>query len=362
MALIPGDGVGPEVMAEALPLLAWARARGRDIEQLVMPYGADHFLATGETLPEAAYAELRDGCDAILFGAVGDPRLPDGRHAEAILLRLRQGLDLTVNFRPCGRIVPGPGPSLDLEVFRENTEGPYCLQGSTEPGRAVDLAIHTEPAVRRLLVAAFQRADLRGLPLTLAHKANVLKHGHGLWLRMFEEVRRDYPGVAARGMHADAMLCALVQEPGAFGIIAADNYLGDLISDLCAAFIGGMGVAPSLSWAPHRPFRCAVLAEPVHGSAPDIAGQGLANPVGMLLSTALLFRHLGWEGEAAEVEAAVSATLDSGAKTRDLGGSLSTSAMGKAIRDRLSWSITTKATAKSANRPSGAQKESGKAG
>lgn len=335
MALIPGDGVGPEVMAEALPLLAWARARGRAIEPLILPYGADHFLATGETLPEAAYAELRDGCDAILFGAVGDPRLPEGRHAEAILLRLRQGLDLTVNFRPCRRIVPGPGPSLDLEVFRENTEGPYCLQGSTEPGRAVDLAIHTEPAVRRLLVAAFQRADRRSLPLTLAHKANVLKHGHGLWLRVFEETRKDFPGVTAKAMHADAMLCALVQDPATFGVIAADNYLGDLISDLCAAFIGGMGVAPSLSWAPHRPFRCAVLAEPVHGSAPDIAGRGLANPVGMLLSTALLFRHLGWEAEAREVEEATTKALSAGAKTRDLGGALSTAEMGKAIRDRL---------------------------
>jgi 3-isopropylmalate dehydrogenase len=323
-------------MAEALPLLAWMRARGRAIEQLTLPFGADHFLATGETLPETASAELRDGCDAILFGAVGDPRIPDGCHAEAILLRLRQGLELTVNFRPCVRIVPGPGPSLDLEVFRENTEGPYCLQGSTEPGRAVDLAIHTEPAVRRLLVAAFQRADLRGLPLTLAHKANVLKHGHGLWLRVFEEVRRDYPRVTAHAMHADALLCALVQDPAAFSVITADNYLGDLISDLCAAFIGGMGVAPSLSWAPHRPFRCAVLAEPVHGSAPDIAGQGLANPVGMLLSTALLFRHLGWESEAEAVETAVSGALVAGAKTKDLGGTLSTSEMGKAIRDRLS--------------------------
>ncbi len=335
MALIPGDGVGPEVMAEALPLLAWAVSRGRALQLLPLPYGAEHCLATGETLPEAAFVEVRDGCDAILFGAVGDPRIPDGRHAEAILLRLRQDLDLTVNFRPCRRLVPGPGPSLDLEVFRENTEGPYCLEGSTEPGRAVDLAIHTEPAVRRLLAAAFQRAVLRRRPLTLAHKANVLKHGHGLWLRLFEELRGEYPQVDARAMHADALLCALVQAPGTFGILAADNYLGDLISDLCAAFIGGMGVAPSLSWAPHQPFRCAVLAEPVHGSAPDLAGQGLANPVGMLLSTALLFRYLGWEEEATGVEAAVLSALAAGAKTRDLGGTLSTSEMGKAIHDRL---------------------------
>lgn len=335
IAVIPGDGVGGEVMAEALPCLDWARARGRSIQAQSLPYGASHYLATGETLPDAAFADLRDGYDAILFGAVGDPRIPDGRHAEEILLRLRQGLELTVNFRPCHASLPGHDPDLDIEVFRENTEGPYCLQGSTEPGRAVDLAIHTEPAIRRLLLAAFQHAAARRRPLTLAHKANVLKHGHGLWLRVFEELRREQSEVAAQDMHADALLCALVRNPRAFGVIAADNYLGDLISDLCAAYIGGMGVAPSISWAPHRPFRCSALAEPVHGSAPDIAGKGLANPVGMILSTALLFRHLGWEPEAVAVEAAVSAALESGAKTLDLGGHLSTSAMGTAIRDRL---------------------------
>ncbi|MBK8788861.1 MAG: hypothetical protein IPO28_01435 [Holophagaceae bacterium] len=133
-------------MAEVLPCLEWVKSRGRRLQSLTLPYGADHCLATGETLPEAAFAELRDGCDAILFGAVGDPRLPGGQHAEAILLRLRQGLDLTVNFRPCHAWVSSGQPPFDLEVFRENTEGPYCLQGSTEPGRAVDLAIHTESA------------------------------------------------------------------------------------------------------------------------------------------------------------------------------------------------------------------------
>jgi 3-isopropylmalate dehydrogenase len=300
-----------------------------------LPFGADHFLETGETLAEDSFQDLRDGFDGLLFGAVGDLRIPDGRHAEEILLRLRQGLELTVNFRPCHPLFRGSGPDLHIEVFRENTEGAYCLQGSTEEGRAVDLAIHTEPAVRRLLQAAFRRAEDIHCPLTLAHKANVLKHGHGLWMRLFEELRRDHPDVSARAMHADALLCALVQNPLPFGVIAADNYLGDLISDLCAAFVGGMGVAPSISWAPHRPFRCSALAEPVHGSAPDIAGLGLANPVGMFLSTALLFRHLGWEAEATALEGAVSDALQSGAKTRDLGGALSTSAMGSAIRSHL---------------------------
>lgn len=322
-------------MAEATPLLDWASTRGRRLEIVRLPYGADHFLATGETLPESAYRDLRDGCDAILFGAVGDPRVPDGRHAEDILLRLRQGLELTVNFRPCHPLPGMRGEGLQLEIFRENTEGAYCLQGSTEPGRAVDLAIHTEPAVRRLLEAAFNRAQAWGRPLTLAHKANVLKHGHGLWMRVFQELRAAHPQVDARGMHADALLCALVQDPHPFGVIAADNYLGDLISDLTAAFAGGMGTAPSLSWAPHRPFRCSALAEPVHGSAPDIAGKNLANPVGMILSTALLFRHLGWEPEAAAVEEAVAAALLGGARTRDLGGNLGTAEMGRAIRDRL---------------------------
>jgi 3-isopropylmalate dehydrogenase len=335
IALIPGDGAGPEVMAEAEPLLDWARARGRRLEAERLPHGADHFLATGETLPEAAYADLRDGFDAILFGAVGDPRVPDGRHAEEILLRLRQGLELTVNFRPCRPLQGTRMAGLHLEVFRENTEGAYCLQGSSEPGQAVDLAVHTEGAVRRLLQAAFLRARARGCTLTLAHKANVLKHGHGLWLRVFQDLRATNPDVPARGMHADALLCALVQDPMPFGVIAADNYLGDLISDLTAAFAGGMGTAPSLSWAPHQPFRCAVLAEPVHGSAPDIAGQGLANPAGMILSTALLFRHLGWEAEAVAVEEAVAAAMRDGARTRDLGGSLSTAEMGTAIRAHL---------------------------
>lgn len=335
IALIAGDGIGPEVMAEVRPCLAWAAARGRDLEVLDLPHGADHCLATGETLDEATFALLRDTCDGILLGAVGDPRIPDGRHAEAILLRLRRDLELGVNFRPC-RPRAGAGPAgVDLEVFRENTEGPYCLQGSTEPGRAVDLAVHTEAAVDRLLEAAFQRAGDRGRPLALAHKANVLKHGHGLWMRCFQAARTRHPRVEARALHADALLCALVQDPTAFAVIAADNYLGDLISDLTAAYMGGLGTAPSLSWAPHRPWRCTALAEPVHGSAPDLAGRGQANPVGMFLSTALLFRHLGWEAEASALETAVEGALVAGARTRDLGGTHSTAEAGAAVRSRL---------------------------
>ena len=342
LALIPGDGIGPEVMAEALPLLDWARGRGRDLAWEVQPWGAERFLTTGETLPEAAFEEIRDDCDAVLFGAVGDPRVPGSRHAEEILLRLRQGLELGVNFRPCApasdALVPIKGVAADairIEVFRENTEGPYCLRGRSESSAAVDEAHHSEAAVRRLLEAAFARAEATGRPLLLAHKANVLKHGHGLWMRIFEALRADHPGVKASAMHADALLCALVQHPADFGVIAGDNFIGDLVSDLTAAFTGGMGLAPSLSHAPHRPFRCAALAEPVHGSAPDLVGMGKANPGGMILSTALLFRHLGWEAEARSIEASASKALQAGMATPDLGGRLTTKEMGAALRAGL---------------------------
>jgi 3-isopropylmalate dehydrogenase len=329
IAIIPGDGIGPEVMQGVYPLLAWAQKRGRKLEWSVFPYGAEHFLLTGEALSDTHFAALRDGFDAILFGAVGDPRIPDGQHAERLLLRLRQELQLHVNFRPCAPLldahVPlkGVGASeIQIEVFRENTEGPYCLRGFTERDRAVDEAVHTSKAIRLLLQAAFERALERGCSLTLAHKANVLKHGHGLWMRIFEEVRGGFPGVPARGMHADALLCALVQDPRGFGVLAADNFIGDLVSDLLAGFQGGMGMAPSASWAPHRPYRCSALFEPVHGSAPDIAGKDLANPLGMILSTALFFQHMGWDTEAQGIVGVVKDILTEGAGTRDIGGTL----------------------------------------
>lgn len=342
IAIIPGDGIGPEVMAGVYPLLDWARRRGRELEWTAFPYGADHYLAIGETLSEGHFAELRDGYDAILFGAVGDGRIPDGRHAEQILLRLRQGLELHVNHRPCSPFLDEHVPlksvghdDLHIEVFRENTEGPYCLKGRTSGDTAVDEAVHTARAIRILLTAAFERAAGRGCQLTLAHKANVLKHGHGLWMRVFQELREAFPHVQASGMHADALLCALVQDPRRFGVIAADNYVGDLVSDLLAGFQGGMGMAPSASWAPHRPFRCNALFEPVHGSAPDIAGRGMANPMGMVLSTGLLFRHLGWKEEAERVPQAIGEVLRAGLATPDLGGTSTCQEIQQAIMARL---------------------------
>lgn len=342
IAVIAGDGIGPEVMAEAVPILEWARGRGRDVEWKALPYSADHYLDTGETLPDWAFQDIRDAFDAVLFGAVGDPRVPDGAHAEGILLRLRRGLELGVNFRPCEPMldhhVPLKGVKADevhLEVFRENTEGPYCLVGRSELGWAVDEAHHSEIAVDTVLRAAFQRVSLRKCPLTLAHKANVLKHGHGLWLRVFRQLQLEFPGISSHAMHADALLCALVQNPRAFGVIVADNLFGDLISDLLAAFQGGMGLAASANVAPNRPFRCSGLFEPVHGSAPDLAGKGTANPCGMILSTGLMLRHLGWDTEASLVEGAVRQALEDGMATPDIGGKLTTAEMGRGIHSRL---------------------------
>lgn len=349
IAVIPGDGIGTEVIAEALPILSWAQRQGREVEWKCFPHGAEHCLSSGETLSDATFMRLRDDFDAILFGAVGDPRIPDGHHAEAILLRLRKDLHLRVNHRPCApmadALVPLKGiaaADIHLEVFRENTEGPYCLEGELTELGATDFAVHTEAAVSCLMREAFKRAKALGAPLTLAHKANVLKFGHGLWLRIFREMQSEFPSVQSNGMHADALLCALVQRPRDFGVIAADNFIGDLISDLLAAFQGGMGLAASANLAvagdpdfAGRPFRCTGLFEPVHGSAPDIAGKGIANPAGAILSTALLFRHLGWDEAADTVEASVKQALQGGAATRDLGGTLTTTEMGRSLRAGL---------------------------
>lgn len=347
VAIIAGDGIGPEVIAAAKPLLDWARARGRELEAVEYPFGADHFLATGETLPDESFAAIRDDFDAILFGAVGDRRVPDGRHAEAILLRLRRDLELIVNHRPCHPIADVLVPikcigssEIYIDVLRENTEGPYCLQGSTKhegkpEERAVDLAIHTRATVEQLLLHAFLMARRRGGNLVVAHKANVLKHGHGVWLRALERLKSQFTDVSARAQLADALFHDLIRDPRAYRVIAADNMLGDLLTDALAAFQGGLGFAASANLAPCARFRCTALFEPLHGSAPDLVGTGRANPCGAILCTALLFRHLGWDAEAVGVEAAVKDAVRAQEITPDAGGRLTTREVGAAIFQRL---------------------------
>lgn len=342
VALIPGDGIGPEVMAPVGRLLEWARAKGLPLTWEWMPYGAEHYLRTGEALSESAFEHLRDHCDAILFGAVGDPRIPDGRHADALLLRLRRDLELGINYRPNRPVPPGLSPlktetvSLELmEVFRENTEGPYVLKGRRDVALGIDEAWHSTVAIDRILEVTFARARQRNCRLTMAHKGNVLKYGHGLWLERFEVCRQRYPDVEAETQHADALLCLVVQNPRAFPLVVADNFLGDLISDLLAGLHGGMGLAPSASWAPHRPYRCHALFEPVHGSAPSLVGRDQANPMGALGSLAMCFRWAGWPEGAVCLEMALDQALNLAALTPDLGGKGTGSSLGNWIIDRV---------------------------
>lgn len=350
LAIIPGDGIGPEVMAQAIPLLDWLCESGHELEWQIFEFGAERYLKTGLTLTNSEFDLIKDSFDAIIFGAVGDPRVPDNRHSEEILLRLRHDLELVVNFRSCfpllEELIPIKGKNCDdikVEFFRENTEGPYIMQGESFVDRAIDLALHTKTAVEILLHEAFQRAKKRNCQLHLAHKANVIKHGHGLWMRVFHDIKAHYPEVDAKDIHADALMCALLVDPSQFGVIAGDNLIGDLASDLLAALQGGMGMAPSVSYAPERfknqstgkSFRCKALFEPVHGSAPSLAGTGKANPLGMIQCIAMFCEHYGYPKESERILGAVRDALLEGFKTPDLGGYHNTESVGRAVREKL---------------------------
>jgi 3-isopropylmalate dehydrogenase len=345
IAFIPGDGIGPEVVREAERVLAACSAAGLaelDIESF--PHGAEHYLATGETLSDASFARLRDEFDAVLLGAVGDPRVPDGRHARDILLGLRFRLDLYVNYRPARLRLPELSPlrsaedsPIDFVIFRENTEGLYTGAGRVEnegtpDERAVSEAIATRRGVERIVRAAFEHARTRDRRrLTLGDKANAVPHVYGLWRRVFAEVATDYPDVEAETRYVDALAMQLVREPQRFDVIVTSNLLGDILSDLAAELIGGMGLAPSANLNPGR----HALYEPVHGSAPDLVGSGTANPMAAILSCALLMRHAGVAEAATRIESAVDEALRAGVRTPDVGGSSSTSEVGTWIARRL---------------------------
>jgi len=345
IGLLPGDGIGPEVVAEARRVLEAVVTAGlAELSFREFPHGADHWLATGETLGEEAFAALRDETDAILLGAVGDPRVPDNRHAHDILLGLRFRLDLYVNFRPArlraARLSPlrraGEAP-VDFVIFRENTEGAYvgaggCLREGTPHETAVSENVATRYGVERIVRAAFEYAEDRGRSrVTLADKANAIPHVYGLWRRVFRQVAEEYPGIEAEERYVDALAMELVRSPERFSVIVTDNLFGDILSDLAAELIGGMGLAPSANYRPGGPG----LYEPVHGSAPDIAGRGEANPMAAILSAALLLEHAGATEAARQVDAAVTSALEEDVMTPDLGGDCSTSEVGDWIADRI---------------------------
>jgi 3-isopropylmalate dehydrogenase len=341
IAVIPGDGIGRDVTAEAVKVLrAVSSAAGKPLDLETLPYGAEHYLATGVTLPPGEYTRLRDDYDAIFIGAVGDPRVPDQRHARDILLGIRFELDLYVNYRPIRlldeRLCPLKGRTprdIDFVVFRENTEGLYAgvggrFKAGTPDEIAVQEEINTYKGVHRIITHAFEFARARGLTrVCMADKSNAMAQGHALWQRVFREVAAGFPGIEARHVYIDALALFLVTEPMAFQVIVTNNLFGDIITDLGAALQGGLGMAASANLHPGR----TSMFEPVHGSAPPLAGRNIANPVGAILSAALMLETLGWTSEAHAVEQAVAQAVAARQVTADAGGTLGTRETGDAI-------------------------------
>ncbi|MGO4803811.1 3-isopropylmalate dehydrogenase [Arthrobacter sp. 2MCAF15] len=343
LAVIPGDGIGPEVTAEALKVLEKAAAaEGIVLQQTHYKLGAEHWLETGETLPAATLADLRTR-DAILFGAVGaapgDTRIPSGVIERELLLKLRFSLDHFVNLRPSrlyasvGSPLANPG-EIDFIVVREGTEGPYVgnggtLRAGTPHEVATEVSLNTAHGVERVVRDAFRRANERPRKkLTLVHKHNVLVFAGQLWKRTVEAVAQEFPEVTHDYLHVDAATIFMVTDPARFDVIVTDNLFGDIITDLAAAVTGGIGLAASGNLNMDR--TAPSMFEPVHGSAPDIAGQQKADPTAAILSAALLLDHLGFTAAARKIEAAVTADVEA----RD-GAFRSTSEVGDAIAAAL---------------------------
>jgi 3-isopropylmalate dehydrogenase len=342
LAVIPGDGIGPEVVAEALKVLNEVVP---SVELTNYDLGATRWHATGELLPESVLGELRQ-YDAILLGAVGDPTVPSGILERGLLLRLRFELDHHVNLRPA-KLYPGvrsplanPG-SIDMVVVREGTEGPYVgnggiLRKDTEHEIATEVSLNTAFGVRRVVEDAFTRAESRPRKhLTLLHKTNVLAHAGSLWSRMVEEVSLSHPDVSVSYMHIDAAMIHLVNDPSRFDVIVTDNLFGDIVTDLSAAVTGGIGLAASGNLDATR--RNPSMFEPVHGSAPDIAGQGIADPTAAVLSVALMLDHLGHREAARRIEASVAFDL----ATRDQASPGATYAIGDRLAALVSSNVRT---------------------
>ncbi len=321
LALIPGDGIGTEVVAEAMKVLAAiAPAADLDIEATEYDLGARRYNETGELLPDAVVEELR-GYDAILLGAIGDPSVAPGILERGVLLPLRFVMDHHVNLRPV-RLYPGvagplagKGPEdIDFVVCREGTEGPYVgaggsLRRGTPHEVATEVSINTEFGAERIIRDAFERATRRRNKVTLVHKTNVLVHAGSLWQRTFDLVAKEYPGVETDYCHVDAASMYFLTNPERFDVIVTDNLFGDILTDIGAAIVGGIGLAASGNIDPSR--TNPSMFEPVHGSAPDIAGQGKADPTATVMSLAMLLDHVGEPVAAGWVEAAVAADLAS---------------------------------------------------
>ena len=361
IAVIPGDGIGKEVTPVAVKAVQAAAAKHkRPLEFVHFDWGADKYLRDNITLPPGAVEMLRDEFDAILFGALGDPRVPSNQHAADILLGLRFKLDLFVNARPTELLHPRYTPLRDITcndiqliVFRENTEGLYVgMGGFFKKGTPEEIAtqedVNSRKGVERIIRHAFEyaRAHCAGsagfqpvrpgstkpLRVCMSDKSNAMTYAGDLWQRVFKSVRAEYPEVESRHLYIDTLSMELVRDPRQFDVIVTNNLFGDIISDLAAQLAGGLGLAPSANIHPGR----TSLFEPVHGSAPNIAGKGIANPFGAVLTSGLLMEFLGWNGEAQLLKQAVKSALHDNVTTPDLGGSKSTADLSDYLTNHIS--------------------------
>jgi 3-isopropylmalate dehydrogenase len=339
VAVVPGDGAGKEVVPEAVKVL---RAVGADLEFEDFDIGADRYLATGVALDDATFEQLK-AADAILFGAVGDPRV-DEHYAAGVLLRIRFEMDLWANLRPARlqdeRLSPLRDPrrrQVDLLVVRENTEGAYIGAGgrfkkNTPDEVAIQEDINTYKGVNRILEHAFSQARRE---VCMVDKSNAMGFAGGLWQARWKALAPSHPELASRHLYSDACAMELVRDPSQFDVIVTGNLFGDLLSDLGAQLVGGMGVAPSANLNPDTG---QGLYEPVHGSAPSLAGRGIVNPVGAILSSAMMLAQLGLRAESEAIEEAVEASIRARECTADIGGELSTSEAGDAVVRHLKGS------------------------
>jgi tartrate dehydrogenase/decarboxylase/D-malate dehydrogenase len=351
IAVYPGDGIGPEVIAQAVRVLEAAQKfdGGFSLHLTTLPWGAEYWRQTGQVAPDDFLDVLR-AFDAILLGAVGWPEEIPDHVTLAPLVKIRQSFDQYACVRPAKllpgipSVLAGKGPEnaavkIDLLVLRENSEGEYVDQGGRfkrgQPEEfAVQSAVHTRRGVERILRYGFQLARSRRRRLTMITKSNAQRHAYGLWDEILAEMAPAYADVETDRQHADAAIMNFVRRPEFFDVVVASNLFGDLLTDLGGILSGGLGLAPSTNTNPERHFPS--MFEPVHGSAPDIAGKGIANPVAAILSAAMMLEHLGQAAAAQRIERAVAAALADGERTIDLGGSLSTEQMGAAIERRLS--------------------------
>jgi 3-isopropylmalate dehydrogenase len=352
IAVIPGDGIGKEVTPEAVKVLrAVAAPAKRPLEFTEFDWGAEKYLREGVTLPPGAVEMLRDEFDAILFGALGDPRVPTNQHAADILLGLRFKLDLYVNARPVELLHERLTPLRDRSerdvrflVFRENTEGLYVGVGGffkkdTADEIAVQEDVNSRKGVERIIRYAFEYARQNKLKrVCMSDKSNAMTFAHDLWQRVFKQVRQEYPEIESRHLYIDTLAMEVVRDPRQFDVIVTCNLFGDIISDLGAQLAGGLGLAPSGNIHPGK----TSLFEPVHGSAPNIAGKGIANPLGSVLTAAMMVEFLGWREEAAALRTGVREAILKNYVTPDLGGDKKTTEVG----DWLAEFVNRKAAAK----------------